>query len=307
VEQTWHPIYPDLFVDLRTQANEVLSSKLAKATVALKQSSEKVRDKVKVQKVKVEPELKSKMCIAADSSSYPLPFAISRMALRRHRGQTPHTETGFSCRTTSRSGVEIRYERLRDIPRRSPRVHDSAGCPRSMHKVRRFLLIDGPLSVSQWYNLASADVAKLAVAELIQSRNDLLNAGSKTIQLMGVVKKSDSMYFQKGYDLEASFSDQFLFNQLLNFGERTETISITEQILSAATGAVLMEKLNHQIHEFYIKTSRNPLTPPIRVEFPDYLKDQENTLASYVLSTSVESLDYKYDGHRSTERLPYIV
>jgi hypothetical protein len=159
------------------------------------------------------------------------------------------------------------------------------------------ILIDGPLSISQWYNLASADVARSAVLGLIQSRNDLLNAGAKDgIDLIGVVKRSESMYFQKAYGLSGTLSDQFLFNQVLRLGERTEEISITEQIISAAAGAALVEKMDHQIYGFYIKTSRSPLTPPLRIEYPDYVRDRVDDLASYVLSTSLESFDFKYDG-----------
>ncbi len=299
-EQNWHPIYPDLFVDLRARANETLSSKLELAAEMLKQSSHEVREKVKIRKVDVRPELRMKSCIAADSSSYPMPFAISRMALIgaiavRHPTRKPVSVAGQLLDLEPKFGLsdfQVYLGAVREsmIPRA---VLDQL----SRYGPADLILIDGPLSISQWYNLASADVARRAVLELIQSRNDLLNEGSKQgIDLIGVVKKSESMYFQKAYGLSGSLSDQFLFNQVLRFGERTEEISITEQIIAAATGAALVEKMDHQIYGFYIKTSRNPMTPPLRIEFPDYVKDRIDDLASYVLSTSLESLDYKYDG-----------
>jgi len=298
--QTWHPIYPDLFVDLRARANEALSSKLELAGAMLRQSSEEVREKVKIREVDVRPDLRMKSCIAADSSSYPLPFAISRMALIgaiavRHPTRKPVSVAGQLLDLEPRfasSDFQVYLGAVREsmIPRA---VLDQL----SRYGPADLILIDGPLSISQWYNLASAEVVRRAVLELVRSRNDLLNAGAKDgIDLIGVVKKSESMYFQKAYGLSGGLSDQFLFNQVLQFGERTEEISITEQIIAAATGAAMVEKMDHQIYGFYIKTSRNPLTPPLRIEFPDYVKGRVDDLASYVLSTSLESFDYKYDG-----------
>lgn len=299
-EQTWHPIYPDLFVDLRARANETLTAKLHSASLMVKESTADLREKVKTQNVKILTELRMKDCIAADSSSYPMPFAISRMALIgaiaiRHPTRKPVSVAGRLL------DLETKFD-FNDFAIYLGAVRESM-IPRAvLDQLSRYgpadlMLIDGPLSISQWYNLASADVAKKAVLELIQSRNDLLNAGAKNgADLVGVVKKSESMYFQKAYGLTGSLSDQFLFNQVLNFGERTEAISITQQIIAVATGAALVEKMDHQIYGFYIKTSRNPLTPPLRIEFPDYVRDRVNDLASYVLSTSLESLDYKYDG-----------
>jgi len=267
----------------------------------LRQSSEEVREKVKISRVKVRPELRTRSCIAADSSSYPLPFAISRMALIgaiaiRHPTRKPVSVAGQLLDLELKFGLsdfQVYLGAVREsmIPRA---VLDQY----SRYGPADLILIDGPLSISQWYNLASADLARSAVLELIQSRNDLLKVGSKDgIDLIGVVKRSqESRYFQKAYGLGGTLSDQFLFNQILQFGERTEEISITEQIITAATGAALVEKMDHQIFGFYIKTSRNPLTPPLRIEFPDYVKDRVDDLASYVLSTSLESLDYKYDG-----------
>ena len=55
-------------------------------------------------------------------------------------------------------------------------------------------------------------------------------------------------------------------------------------------------KLPFEIHGFYIKTSKNPLTPPVRVEYPDYVKKMEDWVASYVLSTSVHTFDPEFDG-----------
>ena len=298
--QTWHPIYPDLFVDLRARANETLSSRLEQASAMLRDSASEVRDKVKIRSVNVRPELRMKSCIAADSSSYPLPFAISRMALIgaiaiRHPTRQPVSVAGRLLELEPKfsfNDFQVYLGAVREsmIPRA---VLDQL----SRHGPADIILIDGPLSISQWYNLASADVARMAVLELIQSRNDLLNLGAKDgVDLIGVVKRSESMYFQKAYGLSGSLSDQFLFNQVLKFGERTDEISITEQIISAATGATLVEKMDHLIYGFYIKTSRNPLTPPLRIEYPDYVRDRVDDLASYVLSTSLESFDFKYDG-----------
>lgn len=299
--QTWHPIYPDLFIDLRKSANETFSSKLELASTMLRNTAESVREKVKIRRVDVQPELRTESCIAADSSSYPMPFAISRMALigaiaLRHPTRKPVSVAGqlidFEAKFGS-SDFQVYLDAVREsmIPRA---VLDQL----SRYGPADLILIDGPLSISQWYNLASAETVKTAVLELIKSRNDLLNSCAQSeTDLIGVVKRSESMYFQNAYNLTGNLSDQFLFNQLLRFGERTEEISITQQILAPVkAGAALMEKLDHQIFGFYIKTSRNPLTPPLRVEFPDYLRERVNEVAAFVLSTAVESLDFKYDG-----------
>ena len=300
-QRTWHPVYPGLYLDLRKKTEEALSARIAEAINA--PNEETIRSKVKVLEVQSESGLQRETCVAADSSSNMLPLAISRIALIgaiavRHPGNvSPSVSGGVVDLPANYSDndflVHLSAKREALIPEAI--LHQF-----SAYGDSRFALCDGPLSVSQWYNLASSKEVKDSVNNLILSRNQLIDGASdRDAGLFGVVKRSVSQHFQAKLGWTTKFSDQFLFHQALEYGERTEDISITKVLkesMAEVSGQPLTGLLSNHIHAFYIKTSRNILAPPLRIELPAYAISRIDEIASYVLSTAIESYDLKYDG-----------
>ena len=200
------------------------------------------------------------------------------------------------------------------------------------------VIIDGPLSISQWYEKVPGDIRKRAVQVLINARNDLMDVCKKAeVLLLGVVKRGRGRYFHHLLDMDelSDFSDQALFHQILNYCERTETLSITEGIRKwrkedelkrykkdaksqvkliekrleekIKTDILLINRLNYEILGFFIKSSPDQLTQPIRIEFPHYLKSRDDEIASFVVSTSMRCQNPAYiDGLPFAIAIPHI-
>ena len=189
------------------------------------------------------------------------------------------------------------------------------------------VIIDGPLSISQWYEKVPGDARRKSVKYLIDARNNLMEACKKfNALLLGVVKRGRGRYIHHLLDIAeiSDLNDQDLFHQILNYRERTETLSITEGIRKwrkedelkryeksviseeklkekekeleekVKSESLLINRLNYEILGFFVKTSEDELTQPIRIEFPEYLKGRDEEIASFVISTSMRSQNYAY-------------
>ena len=187
------------------------------------------------------------------------------------------------------------------------------------------IIIDGPFSISQWHEKIPGEVGKKAIKRLINARNNLMDTCKKTDTLaLGVVKRGRGRYIHHLFNIaeKSDFSDQVLFHQILNYCERTETFNITEGIRKwrmrnelkkykrsiifeeklkikekeledkVKSDNLLINRLKYDILGFFIKTSPDELTQPIRIEFPEYLKDREDEIASFIISTSVRCPGY---------------
>jgi len=167
------------------------------------------------------------------------------------------------------------------------------------------LVVDGPLSASillrrvpkgRGVTQKAYQKIQKAAHELIRLRDDLIKlCKEKGIILISVVKRCTSRHFLAWYDLKEKipYRDQYVFHQILRYGERTTSISISKAI--EKQGAPPFGRYC-EIRGFYIKTSKSPLTPPLRVEYPEYLEGKEDWIASYVLSTAITSAEAEYDG-----------
>jgi hypothetical protein len=300
-KSTWHPVYPGLYLDLRKKTEEALSAKIAGALSAPDRDT--IRSKIRILKVETQPSLKNVTCVAADSSSNMLPLAISRIALIgaiavRHPGNVPPSVSGGVVDLPANYSdtdflVHLSAKREALIPEAI--LHQFSTYGKS-----KFALCDGPLSISQWYNLASSQEVKDSVNKLILSRNRLIEgAKSRDSGLFGVVKRSVSQYFQAKLGWTTKFSDQFLLHQALEYGERTEDVSVTKVLkesMAEVSGQPLTGLLSEEIHAFYVKTTRSILAPPLRIEVPAYATSRIDEIASYALTTAIESYDLKYDG-----------
>jgi len=167
------------------------------------------------------------------------------------------------------------------------------------------VVIDGPLSASlllrkipyrKGLKESVYSDMKEKAHSLIRLRDELIEqCYRENILVFSTVKRCTSRHFLSYYKLrdEFPYTDQFVFHQLLDYGQRTESISITKAI--EMQGAEPFPRFN-EIYGFYIKTSRSPLTPPVRVEYPEYLKPEEDRIASYVLTTSLTTYEAEFDG-----------
>lgn len=167
------------------------------------------------------------------------------------------------------------------------------------------IVIDGPLSASLLLRRIPyrrglkqevyQDMQKKA-HQLIRVRDQLIEFCYKIgIPIFSVVKRCTSRHFLAWYGLKDVFpyTDQFSLHQILDYGQRTGSISISRAI--EKQGAEPFARFN-EIYGFYMKTSMNPLTPPIRVEYPQYLAGREDWIASYVLTTSLTTHEAEFDG-----------
>lgn len=301
-------IHPELYSGLLKDTLEVLP----KITTETKKEISKLKNALgsrgfKIYDVAINDDLWSLEPLGADASSCPMPIGmmkaayISAMALREKT--PPVIIRDFITVSNDEMGsrefkfyYQVQAESL--IPVVSIRHIKENGKPSCV-------VIDGPLSASLLLrripyraglkNEVYQEMQNKA-HELIRLRDELVKLCSELgIPVFAVVKRCTSRHFMAWYNLKDVFpyTDQFVFHQLLNYGQRTESISITRAI--EMQGAEPFPRFN-EIYGFYIKTSRNPLTPPIRVEYPQYLSKQEDWIASYVLTTSLTTYEAEFDG-----------
>jgi hypothetical protein len=306
-EREWISAQPELYKELRKKALDALSSIASSAQKKLENIGKDVKKKVHLLKVKRMSAINEPKSISSDASSYPVPLLLSRVTLM----------SGLTIKIPLKEKASILAEVLVEdasMPEPEFRFIESAKresmLPLSAthHLTTKadddieLVLMDGPLSISQWYKeVWRSEKVKEAVDELLEAKNNLMQlCKEKELLLLGVVKRGRSTYFHNYFNLLDPFIDQFVFHNVLDCGYRTESISIKTAVEKwkpeAKREELLINRLRYDIRSFYIKTSDNPLTPPVRVEYPEYLQDREGEIASYVLSTAILSNDREFDG-----------
>jgi hypothetical protein len=306
-EREWISAQPELYKELRKKALEALSNISSTAQKQLQDIQRNIKEKIKLFPVKYHKNYSEFDVLASDASSYPIPLIISRLTML----------SGITIRLPFKRKASILADVLVEsatMEQTEFRFIESAKresmIPLSIthHMVKnsddkvKLALVDGPLSISQWYKeVWKSEKVKESVTELIESKNRLMQlCKDKDMLLLGVVKRSRATYFHNYFNLIDEFTDQFVFHSILEYGQRTESISMRKAIQQwkpkAKPGELLINWLSYDIRGFYIKTSDHPLTPPVRVEYPEYLKDREDEIASYVLSTAILSNDREFDG-----------
>jgi hypothetical protein len=306
-EREWISAQPELYKELRKKALEALSNIASTAQKQLQDIQRNVKEKIQLLPVKHDKSFNEMDVLASDASSYPIPLIISRLTML----------SGITIRLPFRRKASILADVLVEdatMPEPEFRFIESAKresmIPLSIaHYIVnnsddtiKLALVDGPLSISQWYKeVWKSEKVKEGVSELIESKNRLMQlCKDKNMLLLGVVKRSRATYFHNYFNLTDDFTDQFVFHSTLEYGTRTESISMRKAIQQwkpkAKPGELLINWLTYDIRGFYVKTSDHPLTPPIRVEYPEYLRDREDEIASYALSTAILSNDREFDG-----------
>lgn len=50
-----------------------------------------------------------------------------------------------------------------------------------------------------------------------------------------------------------------------------------------------MNLIDHSMYSFYMRSSSNPLLPPIRIDIPEFMLDSVDDLAAYCYSTAIRN------------------
>jgi len=301
-------IHPMLYAGLLNDMFEALPKWTQKAEKEVSKLEKTLKLKgLGIYNVDIDENLWKLDALSADASSCPLPIGmmnvafISAMALRE--GSDPiiirdlitvsHEDMG---KREFKFFYQVQAEAL--IPAASIKHIKLFGKPNCV-------VIDGPLSASllirkvPYRRGLSHEVyqnMQNKAYQLIRLRDQLIKlCYEMRIPIFSIVKRCTSRHFLAWYDLKdvCPYTDQFIFHQLLDYGQRTESISISKAI--EKQGAETYARFN-DIYGFYIKTSKNPLTPPIRVEYPEYLVGKEEWIAKYVLTTSLTTYEAEFDG-----------
>jgi len=301
-------IHPELYAGLLKDSLESMRKMAKEAEGHISRLRESLEDKgLKIHNTARDEGMWSLSALGADASSCPVPMAlakaafISSMALREEyppiilRDLITVSHDEMASREF-KFYYQVQAEAL--IPAACIRHIEAHGKPECV-------VIDGPLSASDLlirvpYRKGLKEEAHKELQDkahqLIRVRDQLIQkCYEMKIPVFSVVKRCTSRHFMAWYELKDiyPYTDQFIFQQLIEYGQRTNPISITQAI--EKQGAEPFPRFS-EIYGFYIKTSRSPLTPPIRVEYPQYLHGQEDWIASYVLTTSLTTYEAEFDG-----------
>jgi len=302
---TIHPeLYAGLLKDSTTSLYEMAKEAQQKIST-LKRTLEE--GGLKIIDVARDEEMWTLRALGADASSCPIPMGMAKAAfisaIAYVEGSPPIILRDLvKVKSDAMASREFKfyYQVLAEalIP---------VACIRHMNEYGKpeCVVIDGPLSASSLliripYRKGLRGEVYREMQEkahqLIRIRDELIRKCYELdVPVFSVVKRCTSRHFMAWYELknDSPYTDQFIFQQLLEYGQRTNAISISKAI--EMQGAEPFARFN-EIYGFYIKTSRNPLTPPIRVEYPEYLKGREDWIASYVLTTSLTTYEAEFDG-----------
>lgn len=149
------------------------------------------------------------------------------------------------------------------------------------------VLLDGPLAFGNWW--AGMGEARDRAA-LISSINLLLNVCAEAgVAVAGVVKRATARYLihHLGLRRVTLLSDAFVLLQAMRPGERTEVFSPKEALRKAVRAAPFMDRVEQPIHSFYMRSSPCNLSPPIRIDLPEFMLDSVDDLAGYCYATAV--------------------
>lgn len=271
-----------------------------------------LRERIDIIDVNVKDELRGMNFLGSDASSYPLPLQAMRVAVIGGIAIT----LGHEDSPTLLWDKPIIFPR-NEIGRREFKFLYQSKAEKliplaTIDQLEKYddvegVIIDGPLSDSLLLRRVpigsrrSREIQRKIKRILQGSANELVDARDqlirycykKDIPVIGVVKEPTARHFHHYYEIESKYTDAFVFHQILKYGQRTNSISISKAIDKITD---IPSRLSCEIYGFFIKTSINPLTHPIRVEYPAYMKDEEDWIASYVLSTAIQSFYPKYDG-----------
>ncbi|MEM1520619.1 MAG: DNA double-strand break repair nuclease NurA [Candidatus Korarchaeum sp.] len=272
----------ELYDMLLTELTDILAFLSKKGIESVSEVSKELLQRgLSIKKVHVDEGILRSDLVGADASSFLLPLNVGRIALISAmalgngcevEARAVSWEWGPISRTTFKFWYQAQAEAL--IPSVCLRYLRKYGKPDAV-------LIDGPITPSEAIveipfkvrNKAISSELKEKASKQVEMMRELIELCSqRDIPVMGVVKRSNTRYFLRSFGIETNYTDQYVFHQMLGFRERTCSV------VRHSYGST-------DVRAFYIKTSRNRMTPPVRVEYPSYI--DEDWVASLVASTSL--------------------
>jgi len=311
-------ISPELYRKLRNGLMEKMPELVENARKSVREAAEELTSRgLEVLAVERDEDAQKHIAVGADASYAPMPIGMGHLAMvasialrepRKPESAKPsgaveimHKKADRMTRREFKFLCQLKGEAL--IPALSVKQLETNG-----HEDVVCVLLDGPLSASlilrkvpRRRGLRPDEYRELVSSahRLIRARDELVKfCHEHGLPVIGVVKRCTSRHFIRWYGLEneVPFTDQFVFHQMLNYGERTNAISITKAIEEKLKAPHFSRY--QPIYGFYIKTSRTPITPPVRVEFPAYVLEEwgEDWVATYALSTALTVYEPEFDG-----------
>jgi len=225
-----------------------------------------------------------------DAGSQVLPLASRRYAVISALVYSQNSGSRFFVRPESLSfPYTTSGERFRSIVnvRREAKLFETA---------RRFLggghgvdllLVDGPLALSNWWNIAGRETDR---KRLVDAVNDLLDTcKDEGVVAAGVVKRPSARHlvYRLGLQDETDLPDAFLLLQTLRPGERTDIFSPRSTLGSNLRSSSFMDLVDYPIYSFYGRFSREWSMPPIRVDVPVFCLSYLEDVADYCYGSSI--------------------
>ncbi|UCE43680.1 MAG: DNA double-strand break repair nuclease NurA [Candidatus Bathyarchaeota archaeon] len=226
----------------------------------------------------------------ADAGSQRVPLASRWFAaITALVYQMPNSHRYFTSPETIKLPYSFSSERFHEIVsvRRETKLFETAASFLANDDGVNLMLIDGPLAFSNWWVRKGEERDRLA---LIFSMNLLLSlCAERGVAVAGIVKRATARYLIRylGLQERTYLPDAFILLQALESGERTAIFSPRSDLRRTAKITPFMDLIDFPIHSFYIRTSSNPLLPPIRIDIPEFMLNQVDELAGYCRATAV--------------------
>jgi len=279
--------YPKLCLALRSlMLNEVIKDAYDRI-LDLPEITERVRREVKF--YRVTGGFRYRKVVGVDAGSQRVPLASSWFAIIAALAfQLPDSVRFFKDPEVVKMSYDVSKEKFHEVIslRRERKLFETAS-EFILRSKPDLILIDGPLAFGNWWAMKGEESDRRA---LIDAINNLISICAKTqVSVAGVVKRTTARYLVNHLKLgkEVSIPDSYLLLQMMKVGDRTEVFSPSEALKREFRAAPFMDKIAFPIHSFYIKTSNSDLTPPIRIDVPEFMLDEVDELSSYCLKSAV--------------------
>ncbi len=151
------------------------------------------------------------------------------------------------------------------------------------------LLIDGPLALSSWWNIAGCQKDR---QRLVKGMNSLIRTCREMdVAIAGIVKRPSARYLihNLGFEEETKMSDSYVLLHIMKQGERTDIFS-TDSILNQSSHNDSISGITQEpIYSFYAKFTPGWEMAPIRVDLPACSLARLDDIADYCYATSIHN------------------
>ena len=280
--------YPRLCLALRSLILDEVSKDVQEDLLRLPQVVSAVKERITIHSVNRQAAYSRVAGVDAGSQRVPLAsrwFAVIAALVY----QLPNAERYFMKPEPIKLPYGFSSEKFDEIVslRREAKLFETSASFLMNRGSADLVLVDGPLAFGNWWANKGEKKDRSA---LVSSINMLLNlCAEKSISVAGVVKRANARYLINYLGLRqmTSLSDAFVLLQMLKPGERTEIFSPREALKKTMRAAPFMDQISHPIYSFYLRSSSNYLSPPIRVDVPEFMLDSADAIAGYCYSTAV--------------------